>query len=176
MAVQVFSVVLGVLLALWIGDWAKERETAGQVAMAVKALRSEIAANRTEVTRVIADVTGKDAEMAKAETAAGPEMPCNAYPSWSGIGSPLLLDAAYQTAIATQVLAHMDFPAAQRIAVVYAKQREFIGYLASLTGFLNQAHPTALSACRHMIGTEEKTNLERLDSAYAEFLAKSSVR
>jgi hypothetical protein len=45
------------------------------------------------------------------------------YQGWSGTANPLLLDAAYQTAIMTQALAHTELSHAQAIAQAYGEQR-----------------------------------------------------
>ena len=90
--------------------------------------------------------------------------------------SPLLLDSAYQTAIATQTLAHMDFGQAQQVARVYAKQRDFQKYVDHVIDFLLQpGRVMTVDSCRYVLAGEEKVNLERLDSAYVEFLAQNKT-
>ncbi len=176
-AVQTFSVVLGVLLALAIGEWSRDREERKQVETALKALRAEVEANRAEVTKGLKYIADTDAEMAakaKADPPSGPR-PCVETPGWHGVASPLLLDSAYQTAIATQTLAHMDFNQAQQVARVYAKQREFQKYSEYLVSFLLPQRPMSVESCRFVINGEEKSYLDRLDSTFAEFLDQNKT-
>lgn len=171
-AVQTFSVVLGVLLALAIGEWSRDREEYRQVEAALGALRAEIEANRVELAHGLKFISDSDAEMAeKAKEAASPApRPCIETPGWHGVSYPLLLDSAYQTAIATQTLAHMDFAQAQRAARVYGKQRDFQKYIEHVIDFLGAERPMPVESCRYVLAGEERNNLQRLDSAYAEFL------
>ena len=176
-AVQTFSVVLGVLLALAIGEWSREREEHQQVQTALKALRAEIEANRAEVVKGLKYIADTDADMAAKAKADPPSEPrsCTETPGWHGVASPLLLDSAYQTAIATQTLAHMDFNQAQQVAVVYAKQREFQKYSDYLISFLLPQRPMSVDSCRFILNSEEKGYLDRLDSTFADFLAQNKT-
>jgi len=101
-AVQTFSVVLGVLLALAIGEWSRDHEEHKQVEAALHALRAEMEASRAEIAHGLKHIAETDAEMAeKAKTDATPTPRlCSETPGWHGIAYPLLLDSAYQTAIA----------------------------------------------------------------------------
>lgn len=176
-AVQTFSVVLGVLLALAIGEWSREREEHKQMDAALRALRAEIEANRAEVATGLKHIADSDAEMAenaKTHPPAGPRA-CIETPGWHGIASPLLLDSAYQTAIATQTLAHMDFNQAQQVARVYAKQREFQKYADYTISFLLPERPMIVDACRYILTGEEKGYLEGLDRTFGEFLAQNKA-
>gem|GEM_PF-1509236 len=176
-AVQTFSVVLGVLLALAIGEWSHEREEHRQVETALKALRAEIEANRAEVAKSLKYIADSDTEMAekaKADPPSGPRS-CTETPGWHGVASPLLLDSAYQTAIATQTLAHMDFNQAQQVARVYAKQREFQKYSDYLISFLLPQRPLSVDSCRFILNNEEKGYLDRLDSTFADFLDQNKT-
>jgi len=177
-AVQTFSVVLGVLLALAIGEWSRDREEHKQVEAALHALRAEMEASRAEIAhglKQIAEADAEMAEMAKTDATHTPRL-CSETPGWHGIAYPLLLDSAYQTAIATQTLAHMDFGQAQHVARVYAKQRDFQKYVDHLIEFLLQpSRLMPVDSCRYVLSGEEKNNLERLDAAYAEFLGQNKT-
>jgi hypothetical protein len=177
-AVQTFSVVLGVLLALAIGQWSHDRDERKQVEAALLALRAEMESSRAEIAHSFEQIAKADtemAEMAKSAAFATPR-PCAEVPGWHGVVSPLLLDSAYQTAIATQTLAHMDFGQAQQISRVYAKQRDFQKYIDHVIDFLLQpGRVMTVDSCRYVLAGEEKINLERLDSAYAEFLAQNKT-
>ena len=179
-AVQTFSVVLGVLLALAIGEWSHDREERKQVEAALHALRAEMEASRMEIAGSLKRIAEADADMAEKAKSADPSALrlCPETPGWKSFAVPLLLDSAYQTAIATQTLAHMDFTQAQQVARVYAKQRDFQKYVDHAIDFLLQPDRRMLvDSCRYVLAGEEKGNLERLDAAYAEFLEQNkSVR
>ncbi|HEX7916011.1 hypothetical protein [Rudaea sp.] len=177
-AVQTFSVVLGVLLALAIGQWSHDRDERRQVEAALLALRAEMESSRAEIAHSFEQIAKADAEMAEqAKSAASTApRPCAEVPGWHGVVSPLLLDSAYQTAIATQTLAHMDFGQAQQVARVYAKQRDLQKYIDHVIDFLLQpGRVMTVESCRYVLAGEEKVNLEQLDSAYAEFLAQNKT-
>jgi len=177
-AVQTFSVVLGVLLALAIGQWSHDRDERKQVEAALLALRAEMESSRAEIAHSFEQIAKADAEMAESAKSAvyTAPRPCAEVPGWHGVVSPLLLDSAYQTAIATQTLAHMDFGQAQQVARVYAKQRDFQKYVDHVIDFLLQpGRVMTVDSCRYVLAGEEKVNLERLDSAYVEFLAQNKT-
>jgi hypothetical protein len=174
-AVQTFAVVLGILLALAIGEWSKDREERQQVTAAVRALRAEVESNRAEIANALKHIAQSDAEMAdKAKSATSSEpRPCTETPGWHGLAYPLLLDTAYQTAIGTQILAHMDFDRAQIVAHVYGEQHVFQKYLDHAVDFTATGKPMTVESCRYVIAREEKAMLDKLDAAYTTFLDKT---
>jgi len=127
LGVQTFAVVLGILLALAIDDWRHDRETRETLAAAMSAVHAELEANDREITQTDERLHKLvDALKIDEKTAATKQRPCNEYDDWNGIGVPVLLDAAYQTTIATQVFAHTDFSRAQTIAEAYGRQHLYI--------------------------------------------------
>jgi type II secretory pathway pseudopilin PulG len=170
LGVQTFAVVLGILLALAIDGWRKDRETRESVTAAMSAVHAELAANNAQITQTdarlhkLVDALGAD------EKTAAPEKPCNEYENWNGIGLPVLLDAAYQTTIATQAFAHTDFARAQTIAQAYGLQRLYIDERAHVVDLLLRAQPLPVGFCRGVV--EELTMLnDNTEAAYAKALA-----
>lgn len=124
--VQIIAVVVGILLALFINNWVTERQQQDAVDVAMRAIHAELAANRA----ALRENAGRLHKMA-ADLRSAPEnrnqapRPCAAWPQWGGTGVVNLVDAAYQTAIATQALSHMPFEQAQRIAQAYGYQHSY---------------------------------------------------
>ncbi len=174
-AVQIFAVVLGILLALSIDDWKKEHDKHLRVAAALKSLRGEIETNRAELAKTLKLISEGDAEMAREVPSAGAAaLPCNEYKSWHGLPIPLLLDTSYQAAIATQAMAQMEFTQAQQVALVYARQRQIQETIATTIATLSQRRPAPLEECRQMLAGEQKHRLEIIDAGYAEFLKNTA--
>jgi len=146
---QIFSVVVGILLALFINNWSLARQERATVSTAMAAIRAELAANRLALRAHSAqmfDMAKRTA--ASAKNADQPPRRCYEWDEWRGIGGLNLVDAAYQAAIATQALAHMPFEQASRVAQAYGWQRYFQkGF--DLDGTLlmgNRSHSNSASA------------------------------
>lgn len=123
---QILSVVVGILLALFIDNWSTERQQRATVETAMDAIRAELSENRVALRAHAARM----ADMAKrtqvsAKNANQPPRRCYEWEEWRGIGGLNLVDAAYQTAIATQALAHMPFAQASQVSQTYGWQRYF---------------------------------------------------
>lgn len=171
-AVQTFAVVLGILLALGIDGWKKDRETRENVADAMRAVNVEIAANRKDLQRqrdhLLAEQSALVAE-AKASTDGG-KRACYENTGWDGIGGPLLLDAAYQTAIATQAFSHLEFARSQAIAASYGMQKSYLDYHGRIVDLVLRGTPASEDFCAGLLG--ELANLAgTVDQAYATALA-----
>ncbi|MGA9342626.1 MAG: hypothetical protein WBV61_09915 [Rhodanobacteraceae bacterium] len=127
-AVQVFSVVLGILLAFGIGNWSENHASAHKVAEARAAIRAEIMANRDRLRQTAM----YQAELAKTVTAAldGPAPPgrCTKVAGWSGLHTVLLLHSAYDNAISAGVFGNMALANGQAIATMYALQDRYLLY------------------------------------------------
>ena len=172
--VQTFAVMLGILLALPIDDWRRNRDTADTVASAMLAVRGELEANRNELTESQHRLhTLVDALDADAKADADARKPCNEYDNWNGIGVPVLLDAAYQTTIATQVFAHTDFARAQTIAAAYGEQRIFLEERLRVFDLLLRAEPHPISFCRGVVAELAALN-DTTIVAYAKAIAAAA--
>ncbi|HEX7340645.1 MAG TPA: hypothetical protein VF269_00060 [Rhodanobacteraceae bacterium] len=135
--VQFFSVLLGVLLALLISQWTNHRQQQAKVQAtlrqqqvtandAMRAIHAELASNRVALrehaSRMFAMAKRmQDSPQNRNKT---PRF-CYLWNQWRGIGGLNLVDAAYQTSIATQALANMPFAQAHKVAEVYGWQHYF---------------------------------------------------
>jgi hypothetical protein len=120
---EVALITLGVFLALMVDQW---REGAGHRQLAedtLRRFRSEFRINRAAVAAVRAKHESSYQKIQAyfaAEPAARATMP---YPS-SATNPAFMEYTAWDLAIATQALAHVDPGLAQRVAHVYAVQRQ----------------------------------------------------
>ena len=164
MVVQIIAVVVGILLALFINNWANQRQQRAVVSEAMHAIRAELSANRVALRKHATLMFNMAARMQESpENRNQSPRPCYQWDQWRGIGDLNLTDAAYQTSISTQALANMPFTQAQQVARVYGWQQ----YLQKGRDFdvelLMQAHP--LDFC---IGMAENIGREdlRLDNKW----------
>jgi type II secretory pathway pseudopilin PulG len=162
--VQIFAVVIGILLALFIDNRVTERQQQNTVEEATRAIHAELAANRA----ALRDNAGRLHRMAThlesaTENRNQAPRPCYEWPQWEGTGAVNLVDAAYQTAIATQAMSHMPFERAQRIAQAYGYQHFYQqAFSAFRTQFLKPATASQCAAELENFGRNERL----LDSAY----------
>ena len=124
-AIQFFSVVLGILLAFGIGNWSAARESAGKVAEVQTAIRAEIHTNRVALQRTVTYQTDlADAVMAAVNSSTPPKR-CTDVASWRGMRTASLPHSAYDNAIAAGVFAEVPLATGQRIAAIYALQERY---------------------------------------------------
>lgn len=134
-AVQFFAVLAGVLVAFALTNWSTQNHQQAMAHKAMQAIRAELVANRTELRENAAAWYAVAKTMMAAPENHNPpaRRPCYKWEGWGGYGGANITDAAYQTAIATQALAHMPFKQAHTVALVYSRQdayhsaRRFIG-------------------------------------------------
>lgn len=163
---QIFAVVVGILLALFINSWVTRRQQQTAVAEAMHAMRAEVSSNRTFLrtqTQLLFNMA--QAMMNGPANRNQPAKPCMEWQGWSGVGASHLTEAAYQTAMVTQALANMPFKQAQLIAQVYGWQHVFQKFSGLETGLLLQ-HPQTLQFCVDTIVDIGHNNLQ-LDAAYS---------
>jgi hypothetical protein len=167
--------VLGILFALGIDGWKKDRETRENVADAMRAVGAEIAANRKDPERQRDRLLAEQFALftdAKARNDDAKHACCE-NPVWNGMGGPLLLDAAYQTAIATQAFSHVEFARSQVIAASYGMQKSYLDYHGRILDLVLRGTPSSEDFCAGLVG--ELANLAgSVDQAYAKALAVST--
>ncbi|MGH8146705.1 MAG: hypothetical protein ACREPY_10260 [Rhodanobacteraceae bacterium] len=177
------AVLLGVLLALLINQWNNHRQHEAQVQAqmrqqqatvkeALHAIQVELEGNRVALHTSVAELyaSARDLEEA-ARNRKGPSLPCEEYralPEATGVFVNLT-DAAYQTAIATQAIAHMSFRKAHLIAEIYGGQRLFETGTGIIRSRLLQSSAQKTDAC---IGWLESLGLseQSLNNAYSMFI------
>lgn len=146
-AVQVFSVVVGILLALLINEWAMRRQQQATVDDAMRAIRAELAANRVALRNDAAAMYAVAGEMmASAKNRNLPPRSCFLWGEFSLPGLTIT-DAAYQAAVSTQAFMHMPFAQTQQIAEIYASQHNSEGARSTITNNMLIAGPQPLEVC-----------------------------
>lgn len=173
-AVQVFAVVIGILLALFINNWVTQRQQQATVDEAMRAMRAELAANRVNVRAYAAHMFA--AAKAMQESPANrnqPPRPCYELTGWDGVGGLAPLDAAYQTSIATQALANMPFPQAHLVAEIYGRQRYILKGI-DLDVSLLMGSPKSMSFCVGAVAEVGK-NVLQLDAMYGKLIGPDSA-
>lgn len=145
--VEILAVVLGVLIALAIDRWHEGVREQQIVDSALLSIRSELDRNGLEAQEHTAHLAAM-AEAMQASNGENPQqLPCMGYEGWAGIQLPMLLDTAYEVAIATQALAKMPYQQASQIGAAYGAQR-YMQNLYDKAGELMLAdHPTHLGTC-----------------------------
>jgi hypothetical protein len=172
--VQIIAVVIGILLALLIDNWAADRQQQNAVDVAVRAIHAELAANRAALHKNAERLTRMATRVQNAtENRNLAPRPCYEWPHWEGTGAVNLVDAAYQTAIATQALSHMPFEQAQRIAQAYGYQHF---YQQAFSLFRNMLlKPASASQCAAELESFNK-NERLLDMAYTPLIGPDKAQ
>lgn len=173
-AVQVFSVVIGILLALFINDQVTQRKQQAGVDEAMRAIRAEFAQNRMVVRNYAAHMYRMvDAMQDSPKNRDKPPQACYLWDQWNGLGGLVPLDAAYRTSIATQALANMPFKQAQIVSQIYGYQRYALKGIELDTAILMQPHP--LGFCAGIV-EEIGKNAMQLDALYGKLIGPDAAR
>lgn len=173
LVVQIFAVVVGILLALFINDWVTQRQQQTTVNEAMRAMHAEVSRNRNALRAQTQHLFSMAQAMQEASANRDQSARlCMDWQGWSGVNAPNLTDAAYQTAIATQALANMPFKQAQIVAQVYGWQHLYQKFDDVDENLLIQ-HPQNLKFCVSAIEDIVQNN-QQLDSAYAYLIGPDS--
>lgn len=172
--VQIFAVVIGILLALFINDWVTQRQQRTNVHDAMRAIRAELGSNRTALRKYAAHTFAMaDAMRTATRNHDLPPRLCYEWGGWSGIGNLNLTDAAYQVAITTQALANMPFDEAQQIANIYGWQSQLqknVGLDMNILLF----QPQTLDWCAGFVDEIGRTYMG-LDDVYSRLLGPAAA-
>ncbi|HEX7340644.1 MAG TPA: hypothetical protein VF269_00055 [Rhodanobacteraceae bacterium] len=147
--VQFIAMVAGILLALFINNLVTRRQQQHAVDEAMHAIRAELVANRAALHKSVAYLYQRTRQMLDSpKNQHQSPRPCYLWDQWGGTGAINLTDAAYQTAISTQALAHMPFRQAQQVAMAYGVQKiaDKSFYLIRANILVAGPHPLSLCA------------------------------
>lgn len=126
LAVETFSVVLGIVLALAANAWHDRRVHQESACEALRAIRTELASNdslvRSKLQYHTAMRDSLAALLARTRTA---EVPGGllAIKNWNGLSPTQLLDDAWQTARSTQELEYLPYDLVIGLSRTYAIQQ-----------------------------------------------------
>lgn len=173
--VQFIAVVVGIVLGLFISQWATNRQQQAAAHKAMHAVRIELTANRAALHQNALYWHKHVAQtMAMSKNVKSPTTP-RSYCAWPGYNSnhatvAFVTDAAYKTAITTGAIANMPFAHAHRLARVYGYQQHAIQMMTFLLHHvLYSAHGGSLGRC--LGAMESFTRNDRLlDMAYTRII------
>lgn len=126
LAVETFSVVLGIILALAANAWHDRRAHDAQAIEALESIRGEVAANRASLREALPYHRAMlDSLVALIARTHGPRVPGGqrAIANWSGIHPPRLLEDAWQTARSTDALQYLPYDVVLAASRTYAVQQ-----------------------------------------------------
>lgn len=173
-AVQIFSVVIGIPLALFINNWVTQRQQQQNIDQARHSIQTDLSINRIALRAHARRMFAMAKTMRDAPANRGqPPRPCFEWTGWNGVGGMNLTDAAYQTAIATQALANMPFKQAELVAQIYGWQHYFEKGDEFDLGVLTQ-HPQSLELCAGFIEEIGRNDLQ-LDNVYSRLLGSDKT-
>ena len=174
--VETFSVLLGVLLALLINAWVQKRQTQDKVDEAMASIRQELRSDRETLESRRSYHQSLIEGIDTALKSPHPPIYCQDVDGWHGFYSPVetpLLRAAYDTAMASGVLADMGFENTRRIATLYAGFNRYDAFYGKTLDWMiqqwiaTQAQGFDIRICRgllHDLGTSEQKVEQDLDS------------
>ena len=172
--VETLAVLVGVLLALGIDSWRKERDDAKTVQVAMEAIGDELETNAAAARRHATRVTQAASAMAARNRQDDAGRACTAYAGWGGAEVPMFTQTAYEVAVATQALAKMPFTQANVIGRAYGAQRHVQMMHDKATDILLDPAPKPLATCigiyREM--AQASAGIGKLDSDVAASLGK----
>lgn len=122
LGVQTFAVVFGILLALAINSWNESRHQQQRTHLAMQSILDETGTNikMLEQRTVFLEHMADDMKKSPSNHAGKTDRPCYTWDGWNGLRYPLVINAAYQTAISTQAMAHMPYQRAEQMEEVYS--------------------------------------------------------
>jgi len=129
LAIETFSVVLGIALAFAVNDWHTQRVHQQQARQVLASIRAELVANRdlvrqhAEYHRAMAD--SAEALITRTRGAAVPGG-LGAIANYSGLHPTQVLDNAWQTARSTQALELISYDVAVGLSTTYAYQQRLV--------------------------------------------------
>ncbi len=145
-ALEIFSIVLAVLLALLVNEWREARRTADLVARSLQGIRHEIDANRAVLQESHA-YQGKTLDiMRKALLPGGPQTDVDSlesllqqlYTREGGMWQPARLQgAAWKTAESTGILRDMDYSLVLSLGQCYSQQEDYREVVSHFSGTLS---------------------------------------
>jgi hypothetical protein len=122
LGIEALSTIFSVLFALAIDDWRSARADQQRVLEALWSVRREVVGNG----QVLIGRMGYFGPLRDTVQALIARRGMNAsiddIPGWKGFPPPILGDAAYETAIATEAFQHMDYRLAASVSRVFAFQ------------------------------------------------------
>lgn len=120
-------IVFSILLALWMNDWEQDREKERLAGLSLLNFLKEVQRNESWLEDVAPFHLGMATAMKQQAEAGAIRTPEDLFNmvGLEGVRPPDLLDTAWQTAIATGALTHMDYETVSALSLTYTQQARF---------------------------------------------------
>jgi hypothetical protein len=179
LAIETFSVVLGIVLALAANTWHDRRVHEQSACEALRAIRSELGSNDSVVhAKLPYHEAMNDSLAALLGRTRGPVVPngLRAIPNWVGLSPAQLLDDAWQTTRSTQDVQYLPYDVVIQLSRAYAAQQRITDqsrgfYAAVYTPAFATGGVSAIAAMQSFLG-DLKSNEEHLQTQLDTTLAR----
>jgi hypothetical protein len=172
--VESLLIMLSITMALAVDQWKSDRQDRALARKSLQSFQREIQLNQSRLEDIAPYHAGLRAMLAKMDssgTPGGAEL--REVVGGEGLRLPFLLDAAWQTALATGVLRHMDYETVSALSLTYTQQSRFkeLGRDQSpiLTGDTRFHQDEVLAATLRYL-TDVTGDEEQLQTVYAQAL------
>jgi hypothetical protein len=120
-------IVLSILLALWVNDWQQQRADERLAAQSLVNFLKEIQQNHARLDDAMPYHQGVDTALKQTLQEHGIRSRADLFQmvGLDGVRPPFLLDTAWQTALATGALTHMDYETVSALSLTYTLQTRF---------------------------------------------------
>jgi len=180
LAIETFSVVLGVLLALAANAWHDARGHKQSACESLRAIRAELTSNDSVLrAKLPYHEAMNDSLLALLGRTHGPVVPkgLRAIANWSGLSPAQWLDDAWQTTRSTQNIQYLPYAVAIQLSRAYAAQQRISDesrgfYAAVYTPAFATGGVSAIAAMQSFLG-DLKSNEEHLQTQLDTTLART---
>lgn len=124
--VESLLIMLSITMALAVDQWKSDRQDRALARKSLQSFQREIQLNQARLEDIAPYHAGLRAMLAKMDSAGRPGgAELREVVGGEGLRPPFLLDAAWQTALATGVLRHMDYETVSALSMTYTLQSRF---------------------------------------------------
>jgi hypothetical protein len=126
-AVQSVMIVLSILLALWVDQWKQQRAEHRLAIVSLSNFLKEVQQNQARLDDILPYHKGVRSMLAGLEASHSVRTPTDfqAAAGVDGMRPPFLLATAWQTAVATGALTHIDYETVSALSLTYTLQDRF---------------------------------------------------
>jgi hypothetical protein len=170
--VESLLIMLSITMALAVDQWQSDRQDRALARKSLQSFQREIELNQARLEDIAPYHAGLRAMLAQMDSAGRPGgAELREVVNGEGLRPPFLLDAAWQTALATGVLRHMDYETVSALSMTYTQQsrfKEFGRDQAPVAGA--RLHPDEVLAATLRYLTDVTAEEEELQTVYAQAL------
>jgi hypothetical protein len=172
--IESLLIMLSITMALAVDQWKSDRQDRALARKSLQSFQREIQLNHRRLEDIAPYHAGLRAMLAKMDSAGRPgDAELREVVGREGLRLPSLLDAAWQTALATGVLRHMDYETVSALSMTYTLQSRFneLGrdQAPVLTGDTRLHQDEVLAATLRYL-TDVTGEEEQLQTVYAQAL------